>query len=122
MAGSEAEHEPGLSFSSEGANYAAIWLLGVALVLAISYPDPSGLQRYTFRTLLALGAGVLGGKMTGHFTAHMKPGSAIRLRATGAMAVFAVVFCSFPAVADAARASAGDAGGPKFELHAPKKE
>jgi hypothetical protein len=68
------------------------------LVIAIYIPEPKPFQVRTFTTVMAIAAAGVATVMTGLINTEIKLGTQLTIGATGALAVFVVVYMVNPAV------------------------
>jgi hypothetical protein len=71
--------------------------VGILLVLAVWFPQPTAFQYTVFRITLALAAAGVAGAIPGMIRLKVQPGKALLIHAGGALAVFVIVYLIAPA-------------------------
>jgi VIT1/CCC1 family predicted Fe2+/Mn2+ transporter len=100
--GGAAPSEPVAHDKTSRLNFVLAFVFGVVfitviLVLVIFIPNPTKTQAHVFSVVLALAAGAFASVLSGMLNVRLKFGKRLAIGATGALAVFVIVYFFMPA-------------------------
>ena len=72
--------------------FSGLVFIALVIILSIRFPQPSPFQAKLFQTILALAAAGFGTSLSGILHIELRDASKPRLRATGALALFVIVY------------------------------
>jgi hypothetical protein len=72
-------------------------LFGVAAILAFVFPSPTTLQNRIILGFFSLGGGAIATEISGMINVNMKLGEKLAIGATGALAIFVILYLVLPA-------------------------
>lgn len=82
--------------------------VGILLILAIGFPQPSAFQYMVFRIILALAAAGIAGVIPGLIQLKMRSNAILLINAGGALAVFVLIYLFAPADLSSTPDKSGD--------------
>lgn len=77
--------------------FVGIFFVLIAIILAFSFPEPTPLQIRVILAVLSLGGGAFGTEISGMIKVNLSLGEKFVIGATGAAAIFVILYFAVPA-------------------------